>query len=67
LGVVHDSGPAIAKRTDLAEQSLQLHGLGIKVVAARGQRILPIACHRIGGESNNRDALSGRVGFDSPG
>ena len=43
------------ERLDLPQQPGQLDGLGVVVVAARGQRLVAIARHRVRGQRDHRD------------
>ena len=55
------------QRFNLFEQARHVHRFGIEVIAARGDRLFPVTRHGICRERNNRNALGGRVGFDSLG
>src|SRR5260370_16702683 len=50
-------------RLDLLEQPGEIDGLGVEVVAARCDRLLPVARHGVRGERDHRDraGLGGRL------
>src|SRR5690606_18152445 len=55
--------PLIEEMADLLQQPLKLDRLGIKVIAARRERPLPLPLQRMGGEGDDRNGLRLRAGF----
>src|SRR5271169_6373700 len=51
---------------DLGEQTVEIDRFGLEVVAAGGERLLAIACHRVGGQRENRNAAGYGVGLQAP-
>src|SRR5260370_678032 len=54
------SGPRLASLfgqgpLDLRKQAIEFHGLGVKLVAASGERLLAVPCHRMRRQGNDRD------------
>src|SRR5216684_382881 len=54
-------------RLDLLEQPGEIDGLGVEVVAARCDRLLPVARHGVRGERDHRDRAGLRGGLDPAG
>src|SRR5260370_2542238 len=53
-------------RLDLLEQPGEIDGLGVEVVAARCDRLLPVARHRVRGDRDHRDRPGPRAGLAPP-
>src|SRR5262249_19098625 len=60
-------GLLLHQGVDLRQQARELDRLGVVVVAAGLQRLLPVARHRVGGQGDDRDTPRGRRGLELPG